>query len=99
MKDKKYVMSKSELEDFLYNYELHGMVADAIKDFLKDKQPVEFLDRKEVEKIIGNNCCDFEWIILNKVSETPEQAFNRVTTQICNLAIREGGNNSQGNGY
>jgi len=51
---------------------------------------IKYLDRGGVEKILKNNCRDFEWVILKEVSETPEQAFNRVIDAICNLVIKEG---------
>jgi len=62
-------------------------LADKILSLLK---PVKTLDRGGVEKILKNNCRDFEWVILKEVSETPEQAFNRVIDAICNLVIKEG---------
>jgi len=70
-----------------WTYDTAYQYVDKILSLLK---PVKTLNRGGVEKILKNNCRDFEWVILKEVSETPEQAFNRVIDAICNLVIKEG---------
>ena len=70
-----------------------------IAKYISDK--IKTLNRKEVEKII--NCSPVRTIIKSgkgkiKVS-IPEMYRDSLVNQICNLAIKEEGNNSQENGY
>ncbi len=99
MNEKKYMVTESELISFLeYGRRSENMILYDVRNFLKSKTEVKMLGREEVEDFlkqiitiaVSQFCNEDDEPMEDlpmQIWEDFETDFNRIITDICNLAI------------